>query len=201
MINNVGKIKPLLKFPKETSFYFVQILQRRKENPDLQKNAVNVDNFFIYNLEDFDKYLPRIVSCCNRFNARAYIRLNIRDAEVIAQRATQKSFELIINKQFKQVKNAYLNACGEYHSDDDKTWVIDLDCEDKGSLYGLAFEIAVFIRNLREESKQDGNALIEHLETKNGLHLITRPFRLDKFKEKYPGIDVHKDNPTILYAP
>jgi len=36
--------------------------------------------------------------------------------------------------------------------------------------------------------------------TKSGVHIITRPFNLKKFKEKYPNVDVHKDNPTILYS-
>ena len=35
--------------------------------------------------------------------------------------------------------------------------------------------------------------------TKNGWHLITKPFNLQQFKEKYPDIDVQKNNPTLLY--
>ena len=37
--------------------------------------------------------------------------------------------------------------------------------------------------------------------TKNGFHVITSPFELNTFKEKYPSIEVHKDNPTIIYVP
>jgi len=37
--------------------------------------------------------------------------------------------------------------------------------------------------------------------TKNGYHIITKPFNLKQFKDKYPDIDVHKNNPTILYIP
>lgn len=194
MINNSKKIRPLLKFPKETSFYFVQILQRRKENPDLAKNAVNVDNFYIYSFEDFDKYLPRIIDCCNRFNARAYFRLNIRDAEVIAQRAIQKSFELLIAKQYKAIKNAYITACGEYHSDDDKTWVVDIDETEWELGKGVTSTVQGYFRDHEIP-------IIAEIPTKNGVHFITRPFRLDFFKNELPQIDVHKDNPTILYVP
>jgi hypothetical protein len=37
--------------------------------------------------------------------------------------------------------------------------------------------------------------------TKNGHHLITKRFDVNKFKEKYPEIDVVKKNPTLLYYP
>lgn len=203
MIDNSEKIRPLLKFPKETSFYFVQVLQRKKEHPTLEGNARNVDNFFIYSLEDFDKYLPKIIDCCNRFNARAYFRLNIRDAEVIAQRAIQKGFELLIAKNFKQVKNAYLHACGERHSDEDKTWVIDIDKNADGDwdYVNNIVHMKATIAKLRQEAQQEKTSIVADIPTKNGIHLITRPFRLDKFKELFPTVDVHKDNPTILYVP
>jgi hypothetical protein len=35
---------------------------------------------------------------------------------------------------------------------------------------------------------------------KNGVHLITTPFNLQQFKEEYQDIDVHKNNPTLLYC-
>ena len=33
------------------------------------------------------------------------------------------------------------------------------------------------------------------------MDIITKPFNLKQFKDKYPDIDVHKNNPTILYIP
>ena len=41
---------------------------------------------------------------------------------------------------------------------------------------------------------------IAEIPTKSGCHLITTPFNLQQFKEKYPDIDVHKNNPTLLYC-
>jgi hypothetical protein len=40
--------------------------------------------------------------------------------------------------------------------------------------------------------------------TKNGFHIITRPFNISKLNqllimEKLPRMDSHKDNPSILY--
>ena len=38
----------------------------------------------------------------------------------------------------------------------------------------------------------------------NGIHVITDPFDLEQFKQKVAianldNIDIHKDNPTVLY--
>ena len=43
--------------------------------------------------------------------------------------------------------------------------------------------------------------MIAYIPTKNGYHIITKPFNLKQFKDKYSDIDVHKNNPTILYIP
>lgn len=48
---------------------------------------------------------------------------------------------------------------------------------------------------------RDAVYLFAEIPTMNGCHLITKPFNLQKFKEKFPEIDVHKNNPTILYIP
>ena len=37
--------------------------------------------------------------------------------------------------------------------------------------------------------------------TKNGYHILVTPFNPNLFKDKFPKIDLHKDNPTILYIP
>lgn len=37
--------------------------------------------------------------------------------------------------------------------------------------------------------------------TKSGYHLITKPFDMQVFRERFPDIDVHKNNPTNLYIP
>lgn len=46
-IDNFNLIKPFLKFDSEDDFYYLQILRRRKDNPDDQeKNATAIkDNY------------------------------------------------------------------------------------------------------------------------------------------------------------
>jgi hypothetical protein len=48
-----------------------------------------------------------------------------------------------------------------------------------------------------------GDKVIAEIPTKNGVHLITRPFNLQEFKETFDGDwdIIHKNNPTLLYCP
>ena len=74
-----------------------------------------------------------------------------------------------------------------------QAWVVDLDdCSEVNQ------EIVSFIGQLEPIGI---DKIVAKIPTKSGFHLITRPFRLDKFKAKFRGIDVHKNNPTVLYIP
>ncbi len=52
----------------------------------------------------------------------------------------------------------------------------------------------------------EGNKIITQIPTKNGIHLITSPFNVDKFNNQLinqmiPIPDLQKKNPTLLYYP
>ena len=76
MINNLEIIKPLLNFSSEDDFYFLQILQRKKENPQLGSNSRVIKNYYIKSVEHLELRYPEIIELCSVFNARASIRLN-----------------------------------------------------------------------------------------------------------------------------
>jgi hypothetical protein len=44
MVNNLELIKPLLKFESDDDYYFLQILQRKKDNADLDKRLMGNNN-------------------------------------------------------------------------------------------------------------------------------------------------------------
>jgi hypothetical protein len=202
MVNNFDNIRALLKFPNENSFYFLQILKRRKDNPDLGKDMVHIADYYIYNLEQFDGLKQRIIDQCNSENARAYFRLNVRDARKVAMQVLKRTVDYIVSENYRAVKNAFASCTGEYHSDPDKTWIVDVDWKDvpQGKDPDLYLnKIIAKIQELVFETGKDDT--IYTLVTKNGIHVISRPFNLKKFRDVYSQIDVHKDNPTILYCP
>jgi len=196
MINNKDLILPLLQFDNPGDCYFIQILKRRKDNPGMERNMEVVDNIFVYSLEDFTNKLPRIIINCIYHNARAYIRVNRRNTEKLALVTMKKVSDYILSKDYKAVKNAYLSAAGETHSEPNKRWIIDWD--------GFIFwaQKQDLIKRL-ELLQPEGPKVIAEIPTKNGMHFITSPFNVQHFKgfPEYAHINIHKDNPTLLFVP
>jgi hypothetical protein len=195
MINNLEQIKQLLKFENDDEFYFVQILQRSKENPDLGKNNNLVKAYYVYSLEYLDRKFPEMVKLAETFNARVYIHLNRRNAYNIALELMEDLAHNIRSNHIKTLDKSYSSICGKHHSEKDKTWIVDWD--EKENIRGK-LEVLKFIRTLEPI---DERKFIAEIETKNGYHIITKPFNSQKFSETYPKIEVHKNNPTILYVP
>jgi len=207
MINNSVQIKTMLSFEKD-DFYFVQIFKRRKDNPDLGKDQIVIDNFYIDSLEDFDKKLPQIITLCNSENARAYIRINKRNYKKLAPHFLKRVVDIVFTENCKALRNIFDSVAGEFHSDPDKKWIVDVDFNTNNSIYsslttntgeGILDKLIPILERLQLEAER--NPMTEFVPTKNGLHIITRPFSLQTFKQYYPKMDVHRDNPTILYMP
>lgn len=193
MINNFDQIKSLLKFENEHEFYFVQILQRKKEHPELGKNNRLIKAYYVYSIEKLDKYTEEIIGLCEKFNARAYIHLNRRNSKQISLEMMELLAHNIRCDQFNFLDKLYNSVCGHHHSTKDKTWIVDIDNQD--AIY------VDLIRNSIQHIEPIGDKLIAKIPTKNGYHLITEPFNSQKFGERFPQIDVHKNNPTILFIP
>lgn len=204
MINNFQTLRPVIQFTNPGDCYFVQFLKRRKDNPEMERNMTNVDNLFIYSLEQYDSMEQRIIEIANMHNARAYIRVNRRNTERMALQTLVKVSNLILSKDYKSVKNAYLSAAGEHSSEPIKRWVVDIDIQTGVDFDSHVKLITGFIKQLHVEcnrnSKQGEYKILLEVPTKNGIHIITNPFNLQKFRQwvQWP-IDIHKDNPTLLY--
>lgn len=195
-VDNFELIKSLLKFENEDEFYFLQILQRKKENPHISKNSKVIKEYYIDNLAYLESKYEEILELCYTFNARASIRLNRRSYEKCAFGLMSKIANKMSNKDFKMSK-VYSSVCGSLCSEKDRTSIVDLD----GEQVKLADNIRKFLKTCEpiSENKEFSDKVIATIPSRNGLHLITRPFRVDKFKSAFPNIDIHKDNPTNLY--
>lgn len=197
IVDNFDLISELLSFEKPNSFYFLQILQRRKENPQLPTNSKVIDNYYLYDNNDLNKLRDRIVEDCEKYNARAYININVLNLEKVGLFTLQKITELVIKKDFKSIKNAYPSVCGSHHSEENKRWVVDIDTKDEDFIDNVRKEIKL----LHSEIKNNQYKILAELPTRQGVHIISNPFRLDKFKEKFSDVTVQKNSPTILYIP
>ena len=199
MIDNFEQMRSMLKF-EDDYFYFIQIIQRKKEHPEVGANNRIIRSYMISSEEKFDKNGPEIVQMCEMFNARAYIHLNRRKWSKVALECLRHNAELIANGQHECIKSSLETIVGRNNSEprESKTWIIDVDMND----YNVLNKIGTILNNIKpiEDDKW-----IETIPTKNGFHMITKPFNRAEFN-KYMQLqgdvpDVHTDNPTILYIP
>lgn len=192
MVDNLEKILPFLKFESKDDFYYLQILQRKKENSELGSNSRVIKNYYI-NSEKYllDKY-EEIKKLCEVFNARASIRLNKRSYEKVGFKAMANIANTMSNREYEFLKASYDRACGLGHNDNNKKWILDIDGI---KTISELEDMEAVINN----SLPDGKNTITYIPSKSGLHLITRPFDLREFSVKFPEIEIHKDNPTNLF--
>jgi hypothetical protein len=202
MIDNLEKILPLLKFESLDDFYYLQILQRKKENPQLGSNSRVIKNYYINSQEYLVKHYDEIKKLCEVFNARASIRLNKRSYEKVGFKAMTNLANTMMNKEYSFLKASYDRACGLGHNDKNKTWIVDVD---ENEVIWLEQ-----ILNAISPCEPTGNKIVLQIPSKSGIHLITKPFNTEQFKinfkrelEAYKmekiALEIHKDNPTNLY--
>ena len=181
----------ILKFEFEGDFYFCQTILRKKENPETPKSERLINSYYIYSLLDLEKKWNDIVNDCETYDARAYLWVNRRNDEKIALQMLRVLAENIANKTYK-TRKIYNSVCGKYASEPERKWIIDIDSKEYFNNY--ADKIVEYINNISPH----GDKLKAIISTPHGYHLITSPFDLQKFIQEW-GVDVHKDNGTILY--
>lgn len=193
MIDNLKLIIPLLNFESEDDFYYLQILQRKKENPELGSNSRVIKNYYIKSIEELENKYMEIKALCYEFNARAMFRLNKRSFKKVAFKCMVNVANTMNNGEYKFVGKSYDRACGLGHNDKNKTWILDID--------DWSEELDRAVQTYVNSRQPKGNKVVINLQSKNGAHLIVKPFNLENFQNIFPTIEIHKDNPTNLFIP
>lgn len=204
MTDNIKLIKSLLEFSSPDDFYFLQLLKRRKDNPDMERDMTVIANYYIKSHEYLDGVLPTIIQQCNAINCRAYFRLNRRSFRKCAYEMNLLLAEYLKSGEYASARSLFNTIVGKYHADPDPKWIIDIDnCElltrptqEEIDRVNQIIEVST---ELQYEGKRE--PLNQCIPSKSGIHILTRPFNKAKFYEALPGIDLHTDNPVILYCP
>ena len=157
-------------------------------------NSRVVKNYYINSVEYLESRYDEIKKLCEIFNARAMLRLNKRSYRKTAFKSLQNIANTISNQEYQFVRKSYDRAVGQGHNDKNKKWILDIDGNYTGYYESM-------LKQYLQQIEPIGSKHIIQLPTKNGTHLITKPFNLQQFKKDYPTIEVHKDNPINLYIP
>jgi hypothetical protein len=199
VINNFQQISKLLQFRSDDDFYHLQIIKRKKDHPEIGSNSLVIKTYYIKSEDHLAKVEPEIIAICDFHGARACINLNRRSFEKMAFHTLKKVTDQIMNKDFKSVRKAYESVCGAYANESNKKWIIDIDNISIDGFNHQSGMIQLRSRIIELQIEAGHLQSMNFIRTKSGIHIISAPFNLQKFREEFPDIDVHKDNPTILY--
>ena len=183
----------------EDEFYFLQVLVRGKDGNKATGNNKNrlVRYYTVTNKEQFFNIKEEVVVLCRVNNARAYIHPTKRSFMEVANLVLELTAKTYISQNWKGLKSIYSTACGQSYVSSDKKFIVDLDDISEGD--PKIDVIRKVIYRLRGHGGENSDKVFMLNKTKSGYHLITWPFDLGEFGKTYPNIDVHKNNPTLLY--
>ena len=194
-INNFNHIASHLKFEPDL-FYFIQVIKRRKDQTEHMNNDARIIKlYFVDSHDSLKKYKKEIIELCNMFNARAYIHMTPRSMKAITGYCAKELVNSMIEGNYKKFKSVVGTACGDTFVSKRKTYLVDIDTKDKKTIN----KIKEYIENCCRPIKDDENKIITRVPTLNGVHLICKPFDTGELSKKFPEIDIHKNNPTVLY--
>lgn len=211
---------------KEGDCYYVQLLRRQADDPMIggvkdkkyhgNMHSRSIKDYLIRSVDHLEDVKQQIIEFCKLENVRAYIRLNKRNYKNIALEMLKHIAEQAASGEtFSSPFHLVSSACGQCcQAGDDKTWIVDLDKE------YLPYEAEIIDiicqcqpHNKRIEECGDKAKYIKEnffiVPTKSGKHIVCKPFNKQMFGEFWATssmkdmkvLDIHKDNPTILYVP
>ena len=203
MIDNINIIKPLLNFEEKGDFYMLYVFKRKKDQPegerDNHQSVRTIKTYCIESVEHLERRYDEVKQLCEMFKARAYIHV---------QKQNHRDVSLdMLSSLAERIKNGVQNQKGLFDSvvgqikTQEKRWIIDIDnvSVDGFNHSPSQIEMREYINELQKEAgKEEGMTFIK---TRSGFHIITQPFNVMKFKERYPEVDIQKKNPTLLYYP
>lgn len=205
MIDNFKLIKSLLEFPNDDIYYHLQILRRGKDHPELPAANRVIKPYFICSLESLDYVEDEIKKLCEFFEARAYINLTPKSIKKTTMLQLKYLAQRAYEGDFKKIWKSWNTCAGEIKGEETR-WVVDYDypypesCHTDDDVWILEANIDSKCEPVKMMNGKYVSKVIAEIPTKNGVHIITTPFNLQQFKQIYPDVDVHKNNPTLLYC-
>jgi len=202
-IDNISTIKRLLNFENEGDFYMLYVFKRKKDQPegerDNHQSVRTIKTYCVDSVEYLEKRYDEIKQLCEMFKARAYIHVQKQNHKDVSLNMMVALAQRIQDGNLKQ-KGLFDSVVGQLKTHE-KRWIIDIDNVSTDSFAHAEYYTSMreYINELQEEAGKEKS--MAFVKTKSGFHIITQPFNVMKFKDRYPDIDIQKKNPTLLYYP
>lgn len=199
-INNYENLRKLLKFESKDDYYFLQIIQRRKDNLGMKCDARGIKSYYIISLEMLDDLMDEIINLCKFFNARAYLNVNVRSWKTSVIKTVSNLVDRLGSDSLVRSNSIFdrvSSSCQKTNLGKDKLWVIDID------KIGITENELEDITNVINKVSPDlGNKVKCINPTKSGYHIITSPFNVSEFRKIHSDSDIEikkSEVPTLLY--
>lgn len=200
VVDNWNLIREKLDFSDKDKFYFIELMQRKKDDSSFPANNRMVKYYFVYSLEYYNKIEDEVKKLSDCTGARVYILLNRRSYKKCMLNMLADAAKMAIDDNYLHFPNLIPSVVGKYADESDKKWIVDIDYDEtkynainKDDIKSLE----LFIDSLEPHTVE--SKIKFRVPTLHGVHLITSPFNYQKFSQEYSNIDIHKDNPTLLY--
>ena len=210
MVDNFELIKSMFYFNEANDMFFhCQIVQRAKDHKGEKVREGAIKTSFIRSAEHLMRVKDEIILLCEHYRTRAYINVAGKDFSALQSLMLVKLASDIHQGLVRNPRKCLNSAAGELKSRMPK-WIVDVDdVLLKNSIKEKLFELYA-----EAWKKKGSNISVEALKevgydyiyaqipTKQGIHLIVRPFNLQAFHKAFPDVDIHKNSMgTVLYIP
>lgn len=203
-VDNFDLVSRLMKFNSDDDFYFIEIIKRKKDNPnDAFKYRQFITYYWITSTSQLQSLKQEIIDVCKTNNARAYIYMNPRSAKVV------NDYAKVLVKRFAQKGKGYGKYRGheiEFASGQHKDWdsrpisFLDIDSTDTEVFAKVHKILDAYGIEIMAEYKTPNGGLHILLPDKKARYLDWSMFDGGKQMGQYATVHFNIDSPTLLYS-
>ena len=166
-------------------YYVVEIIKRGKDHNGMTGNNIHFKNYYINKISDLYRFEPEIKKLCDVFGMRAYVSVNYKSYEQVTKDTCLAYADRIVRNDFAKPYRLWESCSGKYVNSNNKRWIIDLD-------EGEYDEYIDDLINMIWDCRPEGQKVFSVFPTRTGKHLITNPFDIDQFMEKFEEFNNNK---------
>ena len=187
----------------EGEFFFVQILLRGKDGHRVSGHNKHrlVKYYTITSKQQLLDLKEEIIEISKAVTGRVYIHPAKCSFKEVANVTLELSTHMYVSQNWVGMRSVFSTAAGKSFIVKDKKYIVDIDDVDltTAARQHRVETISECIKEIRGKGGSNIDKVFLVVPTKSGVHLITDPFDVGAFQKSFPNIDVHKNNPTLLY--
>ena len=162
-------------------------MQRNKDGVKVASshdNCRRIRTFYIFSLEEFDKYIPFMKEICTKLNARAYIEMNRKNIFQCQLECISRLTQCLEHKTTKS--RSIMDSVVGGAPSRDKLWIIDIDnCNSESN------RVTDIINKMRGR----GGNFYAKIPTVSGCHILTSRFN----SRNWTDPEIKHNAFTLLY--